>query len=131
MDEKITSIESLVARKDGIVAELHGFYGNEGDTFIAKIRRPSVMGLAASGKIPNDLLGAASKLFATGKVDESDKSMLKHTYEVMAVIAKAVLVEPSYAELEKAGISLTDEQLVEIFQFTQVGVNALTNFRKK
>lgn len=131
MDARITTIESLMERRDGIVVELRGFYGNEGDAFVARVKRPSVMGLAASGKIPNDLLGAASKLFATGKVDETDKSMLKHTYEVMSVIAKEVLVEPSYAELEKAGISLTDEQLVEIFQFTQTGVSALTSFRKK
>ena len=45
-------------------------------------------------------------------------------------IARAALVKPSFDELEEAGIELTDEQLVAIFQFTQLGVKALDRFRQ-
>ena len=39
------------------------------------------------------------------------------------------MVSPSFDELEAAGVALTDEQLIAIFQFTQLGAKALDRFR--
>ena len=55
---------------------------------------------------------------------------LEEEGRVLLEIARAALVNPSFEELEAAGIQLTDEQLVAIFQFTQLGANALDRFRR-
>ena len=49
---------------------------------------------------------------------------------VLLEVAKAALVKPSFDQLEAAGIELTDEQLVAIFQYTQLGAKALDRFRQ-
>ena len=51
--------------------------------------------------------------------------------DVMLTIVKATLVEPTYDELSQAGITLTDEQMVAIFQYSQNGPRALERFRTK
>ena len=40
------------------------------------------------------------------------------------------MVSPTFDELAAAGIELTDEQLIAIFQFTQMGAKALDRFRQ-
>ena len=41
-----------------------------------------------------------------------------------------MFVEPSWSELKNAGIELTDEQYMFIFNYTQEGVKALEPFRE-
>ena len=49
----------------------------------------------------------------------------------MDKLCEATFVEPSYNEMKEAGIKLTDEQLIFIFDYSQNGVKALDSFREE
>ena len=99
-----------------------------GDTVEFELKRPSILALAAAGAIPNPLMKTARKLFYSGV--SPDGGDLAEEGRVVLEIAKAAMVKPTFDELEAAGIELTDEQLIAIFQFTQLGVKALDRFRQ-
>ena len=99
-----------------------------GDTVEFELKRPSILALAASGAIANPLMKTARKLFYSGV--SPDGGDLAEEGRVLLEIARAALVKPSFDELEEAGIELTDEQLIAIFQFTQLGAKALDRFRQ-
>lgn len=124
----ITSLSQLTKYAEGQVVELPSFA--EDQPFVARIRRPSMLALAKSGKIPNALLKTANGLFLGDSKDKQD-SYLKDVFEVLDVICDACFVEPSYQELQEAGIELTDDQYMFIFNYTQTGVRALDSFRRK
>ncbi|MNI80756.1 hypothetical protein D3C73_1373150 [compost metagenome] len=90
-----------------------------------------MLALVKGGKIPNSLLSVANNLF-DGKtsVKEDDEKALSNLFEVLDVVCEACFLQPSYKELKDAEIELTDDQLMYIFNYTQVGVKALENFRK-
>ncbi len=98
-----------------------------GDWWEVELKRPSILALAAKGAIVNPLLKTARKLFYCGI--SPDGGDLAEEGRVLIEIAKEAMVKPSFLELENAGIGLTDEQLVAIFQFTQLGAKALDRFR--
>ncbi len=125
----VTSIEELVDYNRGTVIELPPFGPNQ--PFIARIRRPSMMGLAKSGKIPNQLLDAANRMFFgdKGRNVKYDQEALKQTFDVIDVLCDAAFVEPTYSELKSVGVELSDDQYMFIFNFIQQGVKALDSFR--
>lgn len=99
---------------------------HEDEPFEAILKRPSLLSMAATGIIPNELMGAAQKLFNEG----CDGSLAFDKLGALLIaVAKEALVEPSYSELEAADCSLTDMQLAAIYSFTQAGVRALEPFR--
>ena len=116
---------SLETIKTSQVVTLPGWCGH---TVEFELKRPSILALAASGAIANPLMKTARKLFYSGV--SPDGGDLAEEGRVLLEIARAALVKPSFDELEEAGIELTDEQLVAIFQFTQLGVKALDRFRQ-
>lgn len=125
----ITTFEQLKTYSNGDVIELPSFIN--GQKFIARVKRPSLMKLAKNGKIPNSLLSKATDLFAKGTsaMVGDDKSTLTEMYDVMRVICEAALVEPTLKDVEDAGLDLSDEQMIAIFSYTQEGIKALENFR--
>lgn len=124
----VTSFEELASYAKGVVVRLPDFA--EGQPFVARVRRPSLLVLAKRGKIPNSLLNAASSLFAKGSnLDTSDPKMLEELHDVCKVICEASLIEPSMKTIEEAGIELSDDQLMAIFSYTQTGAKALESFR--
>ena len=125
----ITSINDLMKYAEGTEVELPGFV--EGEPFIAKLRRPSMLALAKEGKIPNTLLSVAGKLFNTGTKEVQNSEDVKAMSDIFIAIAKASLVSPSWDELQKIGLSLTDGQLFYIYNYSQTGVDALRRFRSK
>lgn len=127
--KKVTSIEELKKVAFGELVELPPFV--DGVPFVARLKRPSIMQLAAEGMIPNSLLTKANELFSNdrGAIDPDDENMMKDMIGVMKIIAKASFVEPTYQELEDANIELTDQQYMAIFNYTQQGVKALESFR--
>lgn len=126
---KVTSIEQLIKYSEGQIVELPPFA--EGQRFVARIKRPSMMGLIKSGKIPNSLLKTANSLFLKGGVSsEGDDKVLDNLFDVLDVLCEATFVEPKYSDLKEAGISLTDDQYMFIFNYTQEGVKSLEKFRK-
>ena len=125
----VTSIHDLQNYGKGQIVKLPDF--SEGQPFIARVKRPSMLVLAKSGKIPNSLLNAASQLFAKGGggLDADDENMLKDMYDLCHLMAEATLVEPTVKDIEDAGLTLTDEQMMAIFNYSQEGSKALESFR--
>lgn len=128
---KVTSLEELKGYAKGNVVELPPFA--EGQPFFAMLRRPSMMGLVKSKKIPNRLLITANKLFeegVQGSFDSLDEKALDDMMDVMEVICEASFVSPTYKEIKDNGIELTDDQLLFVFGYSQTGVNQLNSFRQ-
>lgn len=101
-------------------------FNGEGEITV-RLKRPSILSMAAKGMIPNGLMAAAQKVFtedtSNGDVDVSQIG------GVMDIVAEAALVDPTYAEIKEAGFELTDDQVSHIFTFVQGGVNGLKKFR--
>lgn len=127
---KVTSIDQLKAMAGGEIVKLPPFV--QGQEFYAKLRRPSMLKLVQSGKIPNSLLRTANMLFSGGVDKELDRDdeFMKDMFDLIDVLAESVFVEPSWLELKQAGIELTDEQYMFIFNYTQEGVKAVEPFRE-
>lgn len=127
---KITTLEQLSGYKGGQIVELPPFA--EGQPFVARMRRPSMLALVKSGKISNELLSSANTLFTSGGSgmnDLADEQLLSKMFDVINTIVDASLLEPTYSDLKGANIELTDNQLLFIFNYSQVGVKALETFR--
>lgn len=127
---RITTIDELKEYANGCVVELPPFA--EGQPFVARLKRPSMLDLAAEGEIPNGLLVKANELFVGTGVSPSkvaDKTLMKSVGDVIEVLAKHAFAEPTYQELKDAGVKLTDDQKTFIFNYTQKGVFALSDFR--
>lgn len=127
----ITSLADLQSYAKGTVVRFPDFA--EGQPFVARVRRPSMLVLAKQGKIPNSLLTAAGELFSKGGagMDADNENMLSDVYGICEVIARASLVQPTYDEIQQAGMELSDDQIMAIFNYTQNGVKALESFRKE
>lgn len=125
----VTSIEQFKRYAGGSEVELPGFVS--GETITVKLRRPSVMTMVADGKIPNPLMGIAAEMFNSG-VNSTIQSAdgMKNTAELLRIYAKAALVEPAYADLEAAGVQLTDGQLTAIYSYVMTGVDQIKRFRQ-
>lgn len=130
MEHKVTTIDQLKLMAGGEIVKLPPFI--QGQDFYAKLRRPSMLKLVQSGQIPNSLLRTANMLFSGGVNEEleRDDEFMKDIFELIDVLAEAVFVEPSWNSLKQAGIELTDEQYMFIFNYTQEGVKALEPFRE-
>lgn len=102
-------------------------FSGEG-TVSVKLRRPSLLSLAAEGMIPNELLACARELFNEGG---KAQIQLDELGRLLIIFAKNSLVSPDFDELCRQGITLTDEQLSAIYAFAQGGVRALQPFREK
>lgn len=126
--EQVTSLEQLKQYVNGNIVRLPDFA--EGQPFIAKLKRPSILGMAKRGKIPNSLLVKTNELFVqSGSLDTEENSMMQEIYDVIDLIADETFVEPTYKEIKSTGIELTDEQMMFIFNYSQQGVKALESFR--
>lgn len=127
---KVTSLSELEIYGKGQIVRFPDFA--EGQPFVARIKRPSMLVLSKLGKIPNSLMKTANKLFAGNgitKEDEKNEQMMKDLFGVLDVICEACFVEPTFAQIKEAGIELTDEQMMFVFNYTQKGVRALEKFR--
>ena len=129
-DERhVTDIVDLRSYANGQIVELPPFA--EGMPFVARLRRPSMLFLAKTGQIPNTLLAKAGQLFNGGgsSLDSDDTSMLSDVYDIAMVVIKASLVSPTIDEIKDAGLELSDDQIMAIFNYTQGGIKALEQFR--
>lgn len=130
MQNRVTTIDELAKYAKGTLVELPSF--GDGQPFVARIKRPSMLALVKSGKIPNSLMSTANELFAGSSgsvIDVDDNSAMTNLFEVLDVICAACFVEPRYDDIKAAGLELTDDQYMFIFNYTQQGVKALDSFR--
>lgn len=128
----VTSFEQLQAYAMGQVVELPPFA--EGMPFVARITRPSMIQMIRDGKFSNNLLVSANELFInSGAVEEavSNNEKMNEFYDVLFEIVKEALLQPTYAEVKNAGLTLTDQQIMFIFNYVQHGVDSLTSFRQE
>nr|DAH88438.1 MAG TPA: hypothetical protein [Caudoviricetes sp.] len=125
----VTSIEDLKNYASGTVVEMPPFA--EGQPLVARLKRPSILGMAKQGKIPNTLLVKANELFLQNGagLDAEEEDTMKQLYDVLDLIAKETLVEPTYEDIKSVGLELTDEQMMFLFNYSQQGVKALESFR--
>lgn len=125
----ITSLSDLQSYSRGTVVRFPDFA--EGQPFVARVKRPSMLVLAKMGKIPNTLLSSAAQLFTKGGsgMDMKNEKTLTDIYSICEIIARASLVQPTYDEILDSGISLSDDQIMAIFNYSQSGVKALETFR--
>lgn len=129
-DEDITSVSDLKRYSAGSIVELPSF--GDGQPFIARLRRPSLLVLSKNGQIPNSLINQASSLFTKGMSSVSGSkggSTIGELYDIIEVICKSALVKPTYDEIKAAGLTLTDDQMMAIFSYSQNGISALESFR--
>ena len=128
---KVTSFEQLTQYAKGQLVQLPDVA--PGMPLCVYMRRPSLLDLIAKGKIPNPLAGTASKLFSRGGagVDQTDPKQLADLVEILHIFCETSFVEPTYSQIKEAGLSLTDEQLMFVFNYVQAGNKALEKFRKQ
>ena len=132
-NNKVTTFEELTKYSSGIVMELTPF--SESQPFVARLKRPDLIDVVTT-EFPNELLDTAYKLFneEQEQEDKNPDKVFKESAErkkVLEVIAKATLVEPSFEEIEKAGMKLTFVQLLEIYEYVNRGVENLKFFREE
>lgn len=128
----VTQLNQLKTYVEGDLIRLPDFA--EGQTFVARVRRPSMLAMVKSGKIPNNLLAIVGKLFLSGSTKElnyDDPQVMLNLIEVFSVFSQACLVEPTYEQLQEIGLELTDQQLTFIFNYAQTGIKSLENFREE
>lgn len=126
---EVTSLEALKSYSMGQLVELPPFA--EGQTFVARLKRPSMLALVKAGRIPNSLLQSANTLFINGTMDEKNKDAMSDVMEILDTICDACFVEPTYQQIKDAGIQLTDDQLMFVFSYSQRGVKVLDPFREE
>lgn len=126
-DSDVTDFSKLKKISDSKIVELPEF--GDGTKFIARLRRPSMLKLCKSGKIPNSLLNQATSMFTDSNA--SKKVNITDIYDICEIICDSAFVNPTYEEIKDSGIELTDEQIMAVFQYTQGGIKALENFRNE
>ena len=126
---QVTSITELKKYAEGTIVRLPDF-GPE-QPFVARLKRPSMMGLVKGGQIPKQLLVTANELFMNRgkKLNTKDTEMMSEMFGLFETICEATFVEPTYKQLKDSGIELTDDQLMFVFNYSQQGVKALQPFR--
>lgn len=126
---KVTSIDEIRERACQLV-ELPGW--EPGETFVARLRRASLLSLVQQGAIPNQLLSVVYKLIGSegqyNPMSDATPEEFGQFVEMMNAVCKAVLVEPTY---EDVGDCLSDVQRSAIFLYAQQGVEALKLFRRR
>lgn len=126
---EVTPLSTLKEYAKGELIEFPPFA--EGQPFVARVKRPSMMVLMKTGKIPNSLMMTANALFSgsSDTMAQSDDEFYKQVLDIIEVIAEASFVEPTWKDLTDSGIELTDEQYTFLFNYTQKGIKALEPFR--
>lgn len=130
VDLPVTTLEDLGEYSKGQKVRFPDF--QEGQPFVALVKRPSLLVLSKQGKIPNRLLNSATSMFtgeSQGGSEEDSANALNDMYDVIEIVAESTLIKPTYEEIKNAGIQLSDNQLMAIFNYTQNGVKALESFR--
>lgn len=126
-ENDITSIDDIVKYSAGTIVRLPDFA--DGAPFIAKVKRPSMLQMISSGKIPNALISQATQLFKSGASSLGKGSTVDDLLVIMEAICSEALVSPKYSDIKDKGITLSDDQMMAIFSYTQQGVKALEQFR--
>lgn len=122
---KITDLKEAIST---VTTEISGW--TEEQTLEVTLKKPQLYTMLVSGNIPNPLIDVVEKLFVAAYRPQDDNQRVLEARGLME-IARVALVKPTLAEIEEAGLQLTDSQLLEIYAFALSGVNGLKTFRKR
>lgn len=119
-------LEKTAQRYGAQSIEIHDWDGS--GMIEVRARRPGLYNMASMGFIPNPLLGAMQAMFSgnTAQINAVDS---KKQGECLTAIARYALVEPTMAQITEAGLELTDQQLLELYQFALAGPVRYAAFR--
>ena len=99
----ITTISDLQSYANGTIVRFPDF--GDGQPFVARVRRPSLLVLAKQGKIPNSLLTAAGELFAKGGSGlDADWSITGFNWDQALEEAQSISVTAKITASERAPI---------------------------
>lgn len=126
---KVTPIEDIVRANAPKIVELPPF--PDGTPFAAKLRRPSMLILMMSGRIPNRLIETALGLFSGDKKPKKENVDFTELVPMMEAVCEASLVEPTVKQLRENDVQLTDAQMNAIFAYSQKGAEGLEQFRRQ
>lgn len=100
-----------------------------------RVRRPSITNMVKAGIVPANVAGAALK-FDSGK-PMSDRDV-QRLFELKNIIVEAALIsprivksDPNYDNDEIIFDDLTEDEINDIYQYVQVGLETLVKFRKE
>lgn len=126
----VTSIHEILAQAS-VQPEEITLSGWKPETEITvRVKRPSFYYLIANKAALNPLIPELEKLFV--KHDRSShKSAGSDFAKALICIAKECLVEPSFSQLEEAGVELTSDQLTELSLYATEGAEYLRSFRER
>ena len=123
----VTSIEQLKSACTPEIIELPGF---DPDTAVYfKVRRANLRSMVKAGKVPNPLLAAAQRLYEGA--ESKAKTSFGEIVKVMNLVVGSAMLEPTMADLDDAGIELTEDQFGMLWAYSQRGASALIPFRGK
>ncbi|CZR97656.1 hypothetical protein CDFC105_73466 [Clostridioides difficile] len=137
---KVTSLEELKKIKLTEIIEVGKF--SDGTMLVAEVKQPDLMALAMAGKIPNSLMSTSMSLVEDkGNSNDTGEKVLKkmneesnfskEMFEMMDIVAREVLVNPTYAQIKKIGLELSIEQRLTLFNRIQGGTKSLENFHQE
>lgn len=127
---EVTSLEQLKEMAKGEIIPLPSFV--DGMSFNARVKKPSLLNLIQQGKVPNQLLSAANEIFYGKSSHKKDEEVdMKEMSDLMMIMVKSALIEPTFEQLKELGLHLTDEQIVALFNYTQQGLKAIEKFRQE
>lgn len=105
------------------VIQITGFEPNE--VIEVRVRAANMVGLIASGKLPNALISTINDLFKGQTADEmeeqvmADPQAMAMVLELMDKVCEQCLIEPKYEEVKDY---LTDQQKTDIMNAMTFGV---------
>lgn len=131
---QITSVSEWRERSQPLV-DIQGF--EPGEYLTVRLKSVNLLDLVKTGKIPNALLEESTKLFTgakseSGQIDESkiiqNLGDADGVMQIIDTVVESAMVEPTYSEVKEF---ITDAQKMEIFNWTQGGINSLKSFREE
>lgn len=126
----VTSFDAILGMAPTQPEELTLSGWNPDTEITVLVKKPNFYNLLAKNAIPNPLLPEMQKLFVRRQVAEEHSKASADFAKALIYIARECLVEPTYAQLEEAGVELTDDQLLELCMYATLGPELLRSFRE-
>ena len=57
--------------------------------------------------------------------------MLSEMHDILEIVCESALISPTMAEIKSVESTLSDDQMMALFSYTQTGIKALTPLDKK
>lgn len=131
---KETTLEELKQIAEGEVVAITGFVPNK--PFNVRLKRLVLENFIsdAGGNIPNKLIDKAEQIFDNAELNargekKLTKKEIKEIEELENHLLKAMMVSPTYAQVEESGLKLSTLQRQEMLIYGFYNVDKLEPFR--